>query len=65
MGSEIFLLESIDGKACRGNLLQGLPHLGSGLAEPLGRPWLKRALGSTPGVRAVAAHAFWIVGSKA
>ena len=35
------------------------------LTEPLGRPWVKRALGSTPGVRAVAAHAFWIVGSKA
>jgi len=35
------------------------------LTEPLGRPWVNRALGSTPGVRAVAAHAFWIVGSKA
>ena len=35
-----------------------------GLAESLGRPWLRRALGLTPGVRAVAAHAFWIVGSK-
>jgi SAM-dependent methyltransferase len=36
-----------------------------GLAEPLGRPWLQRMLGGTPGARAVAAHAFWVVGTKA
>ena len=35
-----------------------------GLADPLGRPWVQRVLGLTPGVRAIAAHAFWIVGTK-
>jgi ubiquinone/menaquinone biosynthesis C-methylase UbiE len=34
------------------------------LAGPLGRPWLQAILGRTPGVRTIAAHAFWLVGIK-
>jgi len=40
------------------------PRSMPGLAELLGRPGLQRMLGRTPGVRAVGAHAFWIVGTK-
>ena len=35
-----------------------------GLAEPLARPSVQRILGCTPGISAVAAHAFWLVGTK-
>ena len=35
-----------------------------GFAEPLGRLGLQQMLGLTPGVSAVAAHAFWLLGSK-
>jgi SAM-dependent methyltransferase len=41
------------------------PKFLPGLAEPVGSPWTQRVLGFTPGVRAVAPHAFWLVGAKA
>lgn len=34
------------------------------LAEPLGRFGLQQMLGLTPGVSSVAAHAFWLLGTK-
>jgi ubiquinone/menaquinone biosynthesis C-methylase UbiE len=40
------------------------PKFLAGLARPLGRPWLHRGLALVPGVRALAAHAFWLGGSK-
>ncbi|HLQ23897.1 MAG TPA: class I SAM-dependent methyltransferase [Gemmatimonadales bacterium] len=39
---------------------RSVPHL----EGALGQPWLEGILGRLPGVRAVAAHAFWIVGVR-
>jgi SAM-dependent methyltransferase len=35
------------------------------LTEVVGRPALQRLFGQAPGIRAVAAHAFWLAGTKA
>jgi len=35
-----------------------------GLADRMRQPWLQAILGRTPGVRTIAAHAFWLVGTK-
>ena len=41
------------------------PRSVPGLERALGQPWVVRALETWPGVRALASHAYWIVGVKA